>query len=152
MVAVPGERQNLILGPEAGGDQREAGEGQPANDESPPGSGHPRQEAAHVTHILRVFGVENTIGAPHDMFTVTLFLAVLCVLVCVMVAMLDTVNHAAGAKEQQCLEKGMRQQMEKCGHVCPHADGGHHIAELGDCGVGQYPLNIPLGHGDSSGK
>ena len=95
MVAVPGKCQNLILGPEAGGYEREAGEGQPANDEGPSRSRHPRQEAAHVAHILRVFGIEYTIGAADDMFSVGFAVVVVCVLMGVMVAMFHAVNHAA---------------------------------------------------------
>ena len=51
---VPRFGEDLVLRPEAGGDKREAGQGQAADEERPEGDGHLVAQAAHVAHVLRV--------------------------------------------------------------------------------------------------
>ena len=62
--------------------------------------------------------------------------------------MLHAVDHAAGAKEQQRLEEGMRQQMEGGRDIGADAQGGKHEAQLRDRGVGQHLLDVVLRHRD----
>ena len=75
-----------------------------------------------------------------SLFAVSCGMIVVLMLVRVMKTMLDTVNHAAGTEEQERLEEGVGQQVEERGHVCPHPDCRHHIAELRDRRVGQQPV------------
>ena len=58
--------------------------------------------------------------------------------------MLNTMNHGARAKEEQRLEKGVCNQMEKAGYIGARAKCCDHIAELGNRRVGQHPLDVPL--------
>ena len=53
-----------------------------------------------------------------------------------------------GAKEEEGLEEGVRQQMEDCGDVGTDAQGGDHETQLADRGISQNPLDVILRHGD----
>ena len=50
-----------------------------------------------------------------------------------MMAVLDTVNDRSRAEEQQCLEEGMRQQVEDACNRRAHANCGDHEAKLRYC-------------------
>ena len=58
------------------------------------------------------------------------------------------VDHRAGAEEKQRLEEGVGHEMEDTGHVSGRSHRQEHVAELGDGGVGQDPLDVGLGQGD----
>ena len=143
-VLLEGHRQDLVLGPEPGRDDREAGQGQAADDEGPAGDRHLAQQAAHVAHVLRIVRIQAAVR-PLDQFR-CVFIRVGVMAVGVLVTMLHAVDNAAGAEKQQGLEKGMCQQMEQGGHVGSDAQGGHHVAKLRDGRIGQDPLHIPLRH------
>ncbi len=58
------------------------------------------------------------------------------------------VDHRAGAEEEQRLEEGVGDHVEQAGDVGAGPDGEEHVAELGDGGVGEHPLDVVLGAGD----
>ena len=65
-VAAPaGAEEDLVLRPEAGQGE-DAGEGEGAHDERPERGGHVLPEAAHVTHVVRVHGVDQRAGAEEE--------------------------------------------------------------------------------------
>ena len=65
------------------------------------------------------------------------------------------VHHAAGAEEQEGLEKRVRNEVEHArGHagLAARAQRQEHVSELTDGRIGQNPLQIGLRQGDQRGK
>ena len=64
--------------------------------------------------------------------------------------------YTARPQEQQSLEEGVGEQMEKGGVVRAHAKGCHHVAQLADRGIGHYALDVVCrqahGRGEYGGK
>ena len=52
--------------------------------------------------------------------------------VCMMETMLDTVNHRAGAKEEQPFKESMGNQVKKAGSIGADAQSSDHKAKLGN--------------------
>ena len=144
IAAGPCAGQDLILGPEAGRQQREAAQRQAADDEGPAGPRHAPQQAAHVAHVLGIFGVQVAVRAGDHVGMGVLLAVFGRVLVGVVEAVLDAVDHATGAEEEQRLEEGVGDQMEQRRSVGADTDGRHHVAQLGNGGIGQYALDVPL--------
>ena len=97
-------------------------ERQPADDKGPAGDGHALEQTTHVAHILRVVaGPASPSVAPNRSgrapWPSSCVLVASAMLVRVMEAMLDAVDHAARAEEEQRLEEGMRDQVEEAGHI-----------------------------------
>ena len=63
----------------------------------------------------------------------------------------DAVVDAAGAQEQECLEKGMRQQVEQPRRPAADAQAQHHEAKLADRRISEHLLVIGLDHRDRRG-
>ena len=62
----------------------------------------------------------------------------------VMMAVLDAVDHRAAAEEEQRLEYGVRDQVEHGGDIGANAHRRHHKAKLRYRRIGQHALDIPL--------
>ncbi len=137
-VQFKGIGQDLILAPEAGGDDGETAQGQAADQESPADAWDAFPQAAHVEHVLRVEGwavrvrvVAVVIGRVAVVRRrVTVMPAVR--LVNVMLTVFNRVNHGAGAEEEESLEEGMRQQVKSRRDIRANAQRGKHVAELAD--------------------
>ena len=63
-------------------------------------------------------------------------------------------DHAARSQEQQRFEKRVRREMENAGadRDPPRANRDEHVAELGDRGVREHALDVPLLQGDRRGE
>ena len=62
------------------------------------------------------------------------------------------VDDAAGAEEEQRLEKRVRHQVEDAGGKGAHAGRHEHVAQLAYGGVGQDPLDVGLHQADRGGQ
>ena len=146
----------------------ETAQRQATDNEGPAGKGHSPQQTTHITHVLGVEEIQITVTAlsqgqlrvhvhrhrahvpkpamfvkDSDLMANTMAITVFMGM-CTMEAMLDTMNHTAGAKEQERLEKGMGNQMEEASAISADTQGSHHVAQLADGRIGQDPLDIPL--------
>ncbi len=121
--------QNLILRPEPGRDEREARQGEAADQKGDEGQRHLLAQSAHVEHVLRVQMPVRGVDA-----------------------VFHAVDDRAGAEEEQRLEEGVGDQVKGGRHVRPDADGGDHVAQLRDRRVGQDALDVVLGDGDGGGE
>ncbi len=65
---------------------------------------------------------------------------------------LYAMNDAAGGKEEQPLEEGMREQVEERRRVRANTNCRHHETKLANGGVGQNALDVPLRHGNRCRK
>ena len=83
----PGIGQDLILGPEAGRDDWQAGQRQAADQEGPERDRHGLAQTAHVEHILRI------------KMMVVIVMTVIAMLMNMMLAMLHAMNDRAGRHE-----------------------------------------------------
>ena len=64
----------------------------------------------------------------------------------------DAVNDRARAHEQERLEEGVGDEVEHADGDAAEAEASHHVAELGDGGVGEDALDVVLRDGDEGGK
>ena len=101
-------RKDLILRPEARGNDRETGKRKAADEEGPECDRHLLAQAAHIEHIL---WINFVIARVQD-------------------AMLHAVNDRAGAKEEQRFEEGVCDQVEDCRDIRADAERGDHEAKL----------------------
>ena len=51
----------------------------------------------------------------------------------------DRMNNRARTKEQQCLEKSVREQVKNTGTIGPDAQRHEHVTELGAGRIGDHP-------------
>ena len=61
-----------------------------------------------------------------------------------MQGVMDGVDHASRAEEQQRLEEGVGDEVEHAGRIRAGADPDEHVAELGYRGVREHPFDVPL--------
>ncbi len=73
-------------------------------------------------------------------------------MVSVVFAMLDGVDHRAGTHEQQCLENRVGHQVESGGDIRANPHRHDHVPKLADCGISKHFLNIALGEGNRRRK
>ena len=139
--------QNLVFRPETG-QRPNPCQGQRADDIHPERDRHLLAQAAHVAHIA---GVENFVDRLAMMAVVPIFGSVDAILQ-VVVSALHAQDHGTRRKEEQRLEKGVRQQVEHPGHVAAHADRRHHESKLADGGVGQHLFDVILPDGNRRGE
>src|SRR5262249_6701460 len=64
----------------------------------------------------------------------------------------ERVDHGSGGQEQQCLEEGMRHEMEDRRGIGADSATEKHIAELADSRIGQDPLDVSLDQADGGGE
>ena len=97
-VLLEGHRQDLVLGPEPGCDDGEAGQGQAADDEGPAGDRHLAQQAAHVTHVLRIVRIQTAVR-PLNQLRSMVVRVVVAMSMGMFMPMLHAVDDAAGSQE-----------------------------------------------------
>ena len=61
------------------------------------------------------------------------------------------VDDRPGAEEQQGLEEGVGEEVEDAGRPGADAEGGHHVTQLADGGVGQDAFDVVLHEGQAGG-
>ena len=62
--------------------------------------------------------------------------------------MMQAVDHAARAQEQQRLEEGMGEQVEHRRAIGANAGGEEHVTQLRTGGIGDHPLDVVLRQAD----
>ena len=62
------------------------------------------------------------------------------------------VDDGAGAEEEQGFEEGVGDEVEHADGGAADAEAHHHVAELGDGGVGEDALDVLLRDGDGGGE
>ena len=62
------------------------------------------------------------------------------------------VDDGACAEEEQGLEEGVGDEVEHADGWAADSETHHHVAELGDGGVGEDALDVPLGDGDGGAE
>ena len=101
-----------------------------------PEAGEEQREAAEREHADRVGGEGKRHESAQTAHVADVLLAI------------AAVDDGACAEEEQCLEEGMRDEMEHAHGNAADAEAHHHVAELRDGGVGEDALDIELRDGD----
>ena len=59
----------------------------------------------------------------------------------------EGLDHASGAQKEERFKKGVGKEVKHSAHDVSRAHGQDHVPHLAHGGIGQHPLDVPLGQG-----